>query len=119
MKTSNNGEFVLLFLFLKLVSAIFYSISIFSPNVSPRKSIKNVFLFHRKSSFCSPEIHVFAFFPFLSTLSRFKRRNVSGIIYIASSNLVRSQITNKEIFLNLFCDQKSDWSLVPGTFCFR
>ena len=65
----------------KLVSAIFYQIFIFSPNDSPSKTMKNVFilskkvfLFSRYSSFCS-------FFPFLSTLSRFKKTNGSGIIY--------------------------------------
>ena len=49
MKASSNGGNVLSdFAFiLKLVPAIFYSISIFSPNVSP---IEIVFLFHRKSS---------------------------------------------------------------------
>ena len=38
--------------------------------------------------------------------------------YITSSNLVRQYITNKGIFLNLFCNVKSDWSLVPGSFYF-
>ena len=27
-------------------------------------------------------------------------------------------IYNKGIFLNLICNLKSDWSLVPGPFCF-
>ena len=42
-------------------------------------SEKLFFLFHLKSSF--RDIHIFVFFPFLSTLSRFKRANGSGIIY--------------------------------------
>ena len=37
------------------------------------------------------------------------------LIYITLSNLVRQYITNKGIFLNMFCNLKSDWSLVPGT----
>ena len=40
------------------------------------------------------------------------------LLYITSSNLVRYYITNKGIFLNLFRDLKSDWSLVPDSFCF-
>ena len=41
------------------------------------------------------------------------------LLYIKSSNLVRQYIMNKEIFLNLFCNLKSDWSLVPDPFCFK
>ena len=48
---------------LKLVSAIFYQSVIFSQNDSPLKTMKNVFLSHRKSSFCSQEIHFLYFFP--------------------------------------------------------
>ena len=39
--------------------------------------------------------------------------------YITPSNLVRWYITNKEIFVNLFRNLKSNWSLVPGPFCSR
>ena len=39
-------------------------------------------------------------------------------LYTISSNLVRQYITNKGIFLNLFCNMKSDWSLVPDPFVF-
>ena len=50
--------------YLKLVSTIFYEIFIFSPNDSPSKTMKNVFLFHLKSSFQSQNIHFFViFFP--------------------------------------------------------
>ena len=42
---------------------------------------KKCFLFHRKSSFCSRDIQIFVFFPFLSTISRLKRTNETGIIY--------------------------------------
>ena len=35
----------------KLLSTIFYQIFIFSPNDSPSKTMKNVFLFHLKNSF--------------------------------------------------------------------
>ena len=65
---------------LKLVSAIFYQIFIFSPKESP-SNYKKCFLFHRKSSFRSQDIQIFVFFPFFSTLPRFKRTNRGGIIY--------------------------------------
>ena len=39
------------------------------------------FLFHPKSSFRSQDIQIFVIFSFLSTLSRFKRKNGSKIIY--------------------------------------
>ena len=41
------------------------------------------------------------------------------LLFIISSNLVRYYITNKGIFLNLFCNLKSRWSLDPGPFWFR
>ena len=64
---------------LRLVSAIFYKIFVFPPNDSPSKTMESV-LFHQKSSFCSSDIQTFVIFPFLSTLSRYKRANGSGII---------------------------------------
>ena len=67
-----------LFLFLKLVLLFFYQISIFSPNVSSWKTIKNVFLFRGKGPFRFKDIQIFVIF---STLSKFKRINGSGIIY--------------------------------------
>ena len=67
---------------LKLVSAVFYQVFTFSPNDSPSKTIKNVFLFHLKSPFCSRDIQIFVIFP-LSTLSNLKKTNGSGIIYDA------------------------------------
>ena len=59
----------------------FIKFLIFPPNDSPLKTMKNVFLFHLKSSFCSQDILIVVFFPFLPTFSRFKRTNESGIIY--------------------------------------
>ena len=47
---------------LKLVSAIFYQIFTFSPNYSPSKTMKNVFLFHLKSSSCSQDIQILVIF---------------------------------------------------------
>ena len=47
---------------LKLVSAIFYEIFIFSPNDSPSKTMKNVFFFNLKSFFRSQDIQVFVIF---------------------------------------------------------
>ena len=46
---------------LKLVSAIFYQIFIFSPGDSPSKTEK-CFLFHLKSSFRSRDIQIFVTF---------------------------------------------------------
>ena len=40
------------------------------------------------------------------------------LLYITSSNLVRLYITNKGIYLDLFCNLKSYWSLVPGPLVF-
>ena len=47
--------------YLKLVSAIFLSNFKFLPNDSPLKAMKNVFVFHLKSSFRSWGIQVFVF----------------------------------------------------------
>ena len=47
----------------KLVSTKFYQIFIFTLNDSPSKTIKNVFLFHQKSSFHSQDIKFLYFFP--------------------------------------------------------
>ena len=47
---------------LKLVSAIFYQIFIFSPNDSPLKTMKKCFLFHRKSSFLFRDFQIFVIF---------------------------------------------------------
>ena len=64
---------------LKLVSAIFHQIFIFSLNDNPSKTEK-YFLFHLQSSFCSRDIQFFVIFP-LSKLCGFKRAKGSGIIY--------------------------------------
>ena len=64
---------------LKLVPAIFYKIFIFSPNVSPLKTIKNVKAL--KSSFRSEVIQILVISSFLFTFFRFKRTNKSGIIF--------------------------------------
>ena len=47
---------------LKLVSAIFYQIFIFSSSDRPSKSMKNVFDFTLKNSFRSQDIQIFVFF---------------------------------------------------------
>ena len=67
---------------LKLVSAIFYQIFIFSSSDRPSKSMKNVFDFTLKTLFVLKIFKFLYFFPFLSILSRFKRANGSGIIYV-------------------------------------
>ena len=63
------------------VRFFFFFLNIFSPNYSPLKNMKKRFIlsnklfsFLRYSTFCH-------FFPFLSTISRFKRLNGSRIIY--------------------------------------
>ena len=66
---------------LKLVSAIFYQMFIFSPNDSPLKTMKNVFYFIEKALFFFEIFKLLWFFPFLSTLSRFKRANGGRMIY--------------------------------------
>ena len=48
--------------FLKLASAMFYQILIFSQNDGPLKTMKNVFLIHLKSSFYSRDIQTFVIF---------------------------------------------------------
>ena len=65
---------------LKLVSAIFYKIFIFSLNDCSSKTMKNVFYFILKVLFVLQTFKFLYFFPFLSILPRFKRIN-SGIIY--------------------------------------
>ena len=48
--------------YLKLVSAIFYQIFVFPQNNSPFKTMKSVFYFVKKNSFCSRDIHTFVIF---------------------------------------------------------
>ena len=58
---------------LKLLYAIFYQIFIFSPNDSPSKTTKSVFLFHLKSSFRSRDTQIFVIFvPSFTQLSNTK-----------------------------------------------
>ena len=54
---------------------------IFSGNGSPLKTMKNLFYFTRKALFVLEIFKFLYFFLFLSTVSRFKRTNESGIIY--------------------------------------
>ena len=53
-----------------------------------RKHFQNnekLFLFHLKRSFCSLDIHFFCnFFPFRSTVSRFKGQRVKGQIIVTT-----------------------------------
>ena len=70
----------LTYLSLKPGSAIFYKCFFFT-NRWPFKNYEKRFLFHLKSSFHSRDIQFFVVFSFLSTLSRFKRINGSGIFY--------------------------------------
>ena len=65
---------------LKLVSAIFYQLFVFSPNNSPLKTVK-CFLFHLNFIFVLKILKFLYFFSFLSTVSRFKRANRTGIIH--------------------------------------
>ena len=79
----NITQNILIWYSLKVSSANFYKIFIFSLNDSPSKTVKKCFLFHLKISFCSQDF-VFSIFPFFSTISRFKRKNESRIIYIVN-----------------------------------
>ena len=65
---------------LKLVSAIFFQIFIFSQNDSPLKTEK-CFLFQLKSSFRSRHFQISVFFSLPFHTSRSKRISGSGIIY--------------------------------------
>ena len=120
--------------------AIFYQISVFPPNDSLQKlwkvffiSSKKFFSFSRYSNFCifSPS---FPHFP--DTKEQMEVENLwchelalhkfaDAIFeitwppfYITSSTLVRKYTTSKGIFLNFFRNLKSNWTLVPGPFCF-
>ena len=68
--------------YLKLASAIFYQIFIFSPNDCPSKTGKNVFYFISKALFVLEIFKFWYFFLFPSTFSRLKRTNGSGIINV-------------------------------------
>ena len=89
----------------------FLSIFHFSPNDRPSKTMKSVFLFHLKSSFRSKNIQIFVFFPILSTLSRFKRKNGSGIIY----DVINWKLT----FLRLFDNPVTKCLIFKRTFCMQ
>ena len=103
----------------------------------PFRNNKKGILFHLNSSFCSKDVHIFFI---LSTLFIFRMMSETGMFYvmnwlhkfpdaifritqkppcIISSNLVRWYITNKGIFLKLFCNLKSDCLLFPGPYCFK
>ena len=58
----------------------FIFIFIFSVNGSPLKAIKNVFYFIKKALFVLEIFNFLLFFPFFSTLSRFKRTNRSQMV---------------------------------------
>ena len=89
---------------LKLVSAIFYKMSIFSRNDSPSKTVKNVFYFIEEALFV---LEIFKFpTSFLSTVSRFKRTNGNRIIYDVMNWLawfadVIFRITQKLVYTTL------------------
>ena len=115
---------------------LFFIKFLFFHHMVPFKNYEKCFLFHLKMYFRSRDIQIFVIFSFLSTLSRFKRTNESGIIYNVMNWLARicrcnfsnnsktalhyiiklGQIilTNKGIFMNLFRDLKSNWWLLPG-----
>ena len=66
---------------LKLVSAIFYQIFIFSSSDRPSKTMKNVFYVILKTLFLLEIFKFLLLFPFLSTRSKFIRANGSGKIF--------------------------------------
>ena len=96
-------------------------------------SSKKFFLFSRYSKFCN-FLPSFPHFPDTKGRMEVEQFVMSWIglhkftdaifeitqqpFYITSSDLVKWDITNKGIFLNLFGNLKSDWTLVPGPFCF-
>ena len=70
-----------------IVKGYFYQIIIFSPNNSPYKAIKDLFLykkcflFHQKAFFPQQDIQIFVTFSLSLHSSRCKRSNRSGIIH--------------------------------------
>ena len=60
---------------------LFFINFLFFHQIIAFQKFEKYFLLHLKSSFCTKDIQIFVIFPFLSTLSRFKRTNRSGIIY--------------------------------------
>ena len=72
----------LLELSLKLVSIMFYQIFIFSSSDRSSNTLKNVFYFILKALFVLEIFKFLQFFPFISTMSRFKRANGCGIICV-------------------------------------
>ena len=71
----NQNIVAVLRAFLKLVSAIFDEIFIFSPNNSPSKTMKFLKISSKKL-FSFSRYSIFLFFVFFSTLSRFKFADV-------------------------------------------
>ena len=122
------------------MSTIFHQIFIFSPNYISLKTTefflilsKKLFLFSRHSNFYNfflslphfpnskGQMEEEAFMTSWIGLHKFLDiifEITPKLINIKSSHLVRQYITNKGIFLNLFCNLESDWSLVPDPFYF-
>ena len=65
----------------KVCVCYFFSNFYFFTKWQPFKYYEKCFLFHLKALFALEIIKFLWFFPFLSTLPRFKRTNWSGIIY--------------------------------------
>ena len=59
-------------------------------------------------------------FDVLNWLAKIRRYNIWNSLKIALHYIIKlgQVITNKGIFLDLFCNLKDDWSLVPGPVCF-
>ena len=82
--------------YLKACVRYFSSNFYFSPNYSLSKTMKNVFLFHLRSSFCSPDIQIFVFssssllFPVSHCFSGLFKKNLKiyGVINYLDQNLI-------------------------------
>ena len=87
-------------LFLQLVSAVLYQIFIFSSSDGRSKTMKNVFYFILKALFVLEIFKCLLFFPFLSTLSRFKRANGGGF-FCFFSYFIQTRIFLSVAYLTL------------------
>ena len=122
--------------YFQLCVRYFLSLFYFFTKWKPFKNYEKCFLFHLKSSFHPRHIQIFVIFSLPFRTFEIQKGNGSGIIYdvtnwlayvifgitqkllyITSSKRNKGK-TNKGIFLNLFRNLKSNWSLVLDPFCF-
>ena len=99
LRPVSKGQLICL---LKLVSAIFFEIFIFSSNDNPSKNYEKCFLFHLKSPFRSGDIQIFVIFSLLFQTFQIQKGKRKW------NNLWCHELAciNLQMFLNLFCNLK-------------